>query len=267
MRRETAGTLLLVIGIVFVRLAWSGAYASYVKVGLRWPLLASALVLAVAGALTLWRGQDEPALADEHLGHGGDGEPGGADASRGPVDDEHAGHAHAGVAPRTGALLLVPVVVLLLVAPAPLGADAAQRARANASIQGVSAVLPPLPEQVDGAVPLGLQGTILRTVFVDDGGLEEVPLRLTGFVVHDPERAPDGYLLSRFTLSCCAADASLLQVAVATTDVPADDTWVEVVAVWRGRVDDPSLPPSQRLPILEVVEQREVPQPAEPYEY
>ena len=56
-------------------------------------------------------------------------------------------------------------------------------------------------------------------------------LELTGFVTHGPDLRPDQFELTRFYISCCAADALPYSVAVepapGARDYP-DDTWLEV---------------------------------------
>ena len=58
-------------------------------------------------------------------------------------------------------------------------------------------------------------------------------MQLEGLVVNDPEAA-GGFLLTRFMVSCCAADGIPLQVLLHDTGQPLeDDTWVIAEVVWR----------------------------------
>ena len=52
------------------------------------------------------------------------------------------------------------------------------------------------------------------------------PVRLEGLVVNDPD-IEGGFLLTKFLVSCCAADGVPIQVVVQGVDgVYEDDTWV-----------------------------------------
>lgn len=64
------------------------------------------------------------------------------------------------------------------------------------------------PPVRDGAVDLSVAQALLRTTSSIAGGIDDEPVRLTGFVVHD-DRVPDGYLLTRFAIGCCVAVAPM----------------------------------------------------------
>jgi uncharacterized membrane protein YcgQ (UPF0703/DUF1980 family) len=84
-------------------------------------------------------------------------------------------------------------------------------------------------------------------------------------VVHD-DAVPDGFVLTRFQIACCAADAVAIKVAVPDppTD-PADDQWVEVVGrlVPPPEVDDDGVYPLVEIDVDELVLTTE---PSTPYE-
>ncbi|MFA9432150.1 TIGR03943 family protein [Egicoccus sp. AB-alg2] len=278
MNREVQAAVLLVIGVVLARLTFSEAYLAFVKSNLRWPLIASAVVLVVLGVLSLVREHEdelapaaEPAVGPVEAGLGGIErdrdrlQAAHGDGHGGDVHGDGHGHDH-GHAPRIGLLMLVPVLALLLVAPEPLGAHAAGRGGANRVAEPV-VELGPLPEPVDGVVPMTLGDTVVRALYEPDGPLPGTPVRLVGFVVGDDTFA--GYRLSRFSVSCCAADASVRQVLVAggTAGLP-DDTWVEVVARFEGVVHDPDGDGGAvGIPVLQVVDERQIERPTSPYEY
>jgi uncharacterized repeat protein (TIGR03943 family) len=92
--------------------------------------------------------------------------------------------------------------------------------------------------------------------------LKGVPVRLIGFAA--PVAAGDGFLLTRFVLTCCAADARPVRVAVrgAGPPWPAPDTWLEVVGTWRAERRDAE---DEHPPVLDASELRSVPAPANPY--
>jgi uncharacterized repeat protein (TIGR03943 family) len=96
--------------------------------------------------------------------------------------------------------------------------------------------------------------------------LAGVRIRLVGFVTpQQPGR--DGYLLTRFAINCCAADATALKVAIHGDPVPrTPDTWLEVEGRWQQRTSgDPDRLASQA-PLLLAESIRVIQPPAQPYE-
>jgi uncharacterized repeat protein (TIGR03943 family) len=96
--------------------------------------------------------------------------------------------------------------------------------------------------------------------------LAGVRIRLVGFVTPQPS-GRDGYLLTRFAINCCAADATALKVTIHGDPVPrAPDTWLEVEGRWQERTGDD---PNQRFsgtPLLLAESIRVIEQPSSPYE-
>lgn len=236
MTTDVGGLLVAVTGVVAMRLAITGAYLSYLKEGMRLPLVAAGAVLVVLGGLTIIR-----ALR-----------PG----------SEHDRDAHGG--PRVAWLLVLPLLAILLVAPAPLGAYAAERDSAR-SPAPVTSGFAPLPEPVDGAVELTLTQFLTYSYYDTENSLADVPVRMTGFVVVDPA-VRDGYQLTRFTLSCCAADAFPIQVNVrgVLPPIPPNDTWVEVVGTWIE--PPPTAEGVERGAALQIVNSTEIEPPEQTYE-
>jgi uncharacterized repeat protein (TIGR03943 family) len=201
--RLARAAVMMFAGAMAVRLAATGEFGNFVQQRMRWPLLLAGAVIAVLGFL-------EAVGAD-------------ADQRRDPTSRRRA------AAPRVGWLLAAPVLVLVSVAPTRLGSEAIGRVEAYQSTERQA--FPPLPD--GGAVDLTLLEFVDRAVWDDDRSLADRPVRLRGFVVND-ERAPDGFLLTRFAVACCAADALPVQVALHGLDQPlADDTWVDVVVEWQ----------------------------------
>jgi uncharacterized repeat protein (TIGR03943 family) len=248
--REVQAAILLVLGVVVARLTLTGGYLAFVKSTLWLPLLLSAVVLLGLGAMSILRDGEETLVEEGEGQH----DPRGAH-----------GHDHSR-APRIGMLMLAPVLALLLVAPQPLGSHAASRGGAN-RVAVPTLDLGPLGPMVDGAVPLTLSDTVVRALYEPEGPLIGTPIRLQGFVA--PERDLAGYRLSRFSMSCCAADASVRQVIVVggVNDLP-PDTWVEVVARFDGAVHEPAGEDgTARIPIVKAVTERQIDPPLSPYEY
>jgi uncharacterized repeat protein (TIGR03943 family) len=246
------GWLLLVTVMLLARVLLADTYLLYVKAGMRPWLLASAVVLLLLAAPRYWqalRGRAGP-----------DRPPGGGHPAAG--DD------HPGRPPRAAWLLILPFFAIIMAAPAPLGAHAANRQpaaqpAAPPADDDQSTTLQPGP---DGVVDLTVLDFVWRAGSDERAALTGVPVRLLGMVV--PERGrSDGFLLTRFMLRCCAADAVPLQVAVRGLPgpPPAADTWVEVVGVWKP---DPLQPDGvdSRPPELTARQVRRAARPADPYE-
>ena len=245
--RHTQGTMLLAVGAMAAFLGRSDLTLSYVRAGIRPLLLASGLVLLALGAAALLTGP---------RGRGGE-----EDAGPAPTAGSGGGHG----ASRIGWLLVLPVLVLILVAPPALGSYAAGR-RAPASGGGDNqGSMPPVGAAVDGAVPMDLSEFTYRALYDERHSLNGVRVRLLGFVA--PNHG-DGYLLARFAMYCCAADAEVVEVTVHGDPVKrAADQWLEIEGrvVPSGKVADPGA--SNAVPVLVADAVRPVAPPKDRYEH
>lgn len=233
MDRRTESVLLLAVGAVAVRFGFSDAALAYLKPSFQPYLVVAGVLLVVLGGYGLLR---------DPSGHR-DGEHG-----------DHADHGDHG-GPAVAWLLAVPLLVLLLIAPPALGSFAAGRQGPVASESGSGFV--ELPAAREGAVDLGLRDFVTRALQDPERSLDGVPVRVVGFVV--PDGSGEGYLLSRFTVACCAADATAYTTRVAGDGERPADTWVEVTGRWRPGDGD--------VPLLEADAVSVVPAPEELYEY
>lgn len=232
---------LVILGITAAWLWRSGAALNYIRPSLVPYLAASAAVVGLLGLLSpLGALRRRPAAPD----------------------GEGTGHGHQGG--RVGWLLLVPVLVMVLIQPAALGSYAVS-GRSGAPGPGDSAFTPLAPP-VRGAVPMTLFEFVTRALYDRNQSLAGVRVRLVGFVAPG-EGGEQGYRLTRFVISCCAADAAALQLVV-RDDHHAwhRDQWLEVEGRWLRRpvtaADDPDPPP----PVLTAEAVRPIPRPREPYE-
>jgi uncharacterized repeat protein (TIGR03943 family) len=191
------------IGAVAIRLVTSGGFGWFLQQRMRLPLLIGGIVALLLGLVEVWTATREE-RADP--------------AARTRTS-----------APRVGWLLILPIVVLIAVAPTGLGAAAADRVDAYVPFESADP-FGPLPE---GNPPeLRVFDFVDRALWDDARSLEGAEVALEGLVVNDDE-APDGFLLTRFLVSCCAADGIPIQVGVRSVATPLeDDTWVRVVVRW-----------------------------------
>jgi uncharacterized repeat protein (TIGR03943 family) len=248
--RRSQAAIAFIVGTMALYLGRSDAALAYVKAGLQPLLVTSGVVLVGLGLVAV-------------AGHG---------------HDQHGDQPHG---PRVAWLLALPPLALVLVAPPALGAFAASRqpirpppvlhprptgpSGSAAATRGDA--FPPLIPPGDGtAVPMAL-GEYLGRDDQEPYTLAGVRIRLVGFVT--PQHGGrDGYLLTRFAISCCAADATALRVAIRGDPLGrAPDTWLEVEGRWQQHTsnDEPGQPASDTAVLL-AESVRTVKAPSEPYE-
>ncbi len=239
------GTLTALVGLLTLRLTVDGTFLRYVRPGMKvWLLIAGVCLLAL-GLVALVR-----ALRSGPADAGGVGDGGEAgDEAGGEAHDE--AHEH-GVG--VGWLLLVPVAVLLLVAPPSLGSFGVGRSPAIRVTSGRSQ-LPPLNTSA-GNVPMTLTEYTERAFDHDGKSLAGATVQLTGFVSH----AGSGqFQLARYQIACCAADAAAATVqVVGVTSVPPRDQWVTVTGSYGAPDGDD--------PVLTATIVKNIPAPEDPYE-
>jgi uncharacterized repeat protein (TIGR03943 family) len=158
------------------------------------------------------------------------------------------------------AALLVPLLAVAAVPSAELGALAASRKISGAGASSVGAIAPPVPEPGEALSFVDVYYASQSEAHAAQAGISAgMEVELTGFVMH-PRDLPAGTLgLTRFHVSCCAADAVPYTVPVVMDpESHGDDTWLEVsghlVAVDGVYALDPT--------VAKVVET-----PADPYLY
>ena len=222
MRRDTQHVLLVLLGGALLRIAADDTYLRYVRPSHRWLLLAAGAVIVALALVGLVRDR------------------------AGPPRHEH-GHAPW--------LLLAPVLVIALVAPPPLGADAVSRAGAGNAVVRESDVFGPLPAE------LSVAEFVQRAVWDTSGSLDGHEVALTGFVL----RRGAATELARLTIACCAADARPNRVRlVGDVGDHAADTWLQVRGVLQA---GSATSTNGHVPALTVNEARTIPPPPDPYEY
>jgi uncharacterized repeat protein (TIGR03943 family) len=197
-------TLILAVVAITVRLLVTGEYLIYVKPSMA-PFLAATAVFLTGLAGWTFYGDVRPARVRE---------------PRGPAPGLIT-HGHR--LPAIAWLLLVPVLVIVVVAPRSLGAFTAAR-NAPASPPVSAAGFRPLPP--GDPVGLPLEDYVARSLFGGQATLEGRRVSLLGFVT--PSDSPGSWYLTRLQLRCCAADALPLRVAAVGAPDQPPDTWLVV---------------------------------------
>ena len=159
------------------------------------------------------------------------------------------------------AVVALPLVLGTLVPSRPLGASAVDGSltltAANTTTTSTAFTINPLDRNVLDWL----------RIFNGVGDYEEVagePADVIGFVYREPNFGEQRFMVARFTISCCVADASAIGVPVAWADTDAiqPDTWVRVQGTFA--VDDFR---SDRVPVLQATSVETVDQPEHPYLY
>jgi uncharacterized repeat protein (TIGR03943 family) len=236
---EVRSTIALLIGIVTLRLALSTLMLNYVRPGMRIWLIASGAVLCFLGALGFLRALRPPR-----------GDP-----------DEHA-HDHDHPPSRAAWLLLLPVLALSVITPQALGSFAAERQTSSRSDESIDWA--PLADPIDGAVEITLAEFNDRAFTDSNRSLEDATVRLIGFVTAAPPGSDADFVLNRFAISCCAADARTMQVEMYGATAPRVESWVKATGTWKAEAADEDV----AIPVaaLSVKEIQPIPQPEVPYE-
>jgi uncharacterized repeat protein (TIGR03943 family) len=154
-------------------------------------------------------------------------------------------------------LIVLPVVSILALPPAALGSFAVAR---RASLMGAGAFGSSSDAIARGPVTLfDIAGAVrsrdgMRALAQRAG----TPVTFVGFVTRSREMPADEFMLTRFLISCCAADALSIQVRV--VDAPpgrlSPDDWIRV----RGKIF-----PVGREVIVQASDVTRVPRPERPY--
>lgn len=159
-------------------------------------------------------------------------------------------------------LVALPLLVGVLVPERPLGASALESRGMNTT-SGLAA---------RGSMALSIelppaQRTVLDWIRIF--GEHEDPqvftgqaVDVTGFVYHDARLEQDQFMVGRFTIACCVADAMALGMVVDWKEAAKlpDNGWVRVQGVLRAAEVDGKL-----LPAIEAQQVEGIPQPEHPY--
>lgn len=223
MKRTTQGLLLGFVGAVLLRLALTDAYLRYVNDWMKWPIVASGVLLLGLALGPLFSRRDEHDPGEGH--EAGDG---------------HGSH---GV-PAVTWLLVLPGLVAFVISPPALGSFLAER-RIDST---VSAPKPAVVADLDDDTPLLAVEEFIWRVDELPESLVDRPVSMTGFVSYGKE----GWYVTRMSISCCAADATAYRVLVEEADQPARDTWVSVTGVWVEGTGGRSSPAITATEVVEV---------------
>ncbi len=245
--------LLAGLGFFFLFKVYDGTILLYINRRFVFLVLMAA-VLLLAAAQSLMAGRKPVSEAGEN--------PAEADSDHA---HHHPDHEHGAFRKRNLIWLVIPLVLGVLVPVRPLGSVAA--AARGMTVDGVasrsggiSAELAALPSE---------QRSVLDwlRLFEDEAALSVLngqQVDVTGFVFHDLRLKEDRFLVGRFTLTCCVADAMAIGMEVEwpeATAMPAN-TWVRV----RGTLSMEAREGKQ-VPVVQAETIEPVLEPQQPYLY
>lgn len=180
-------------------------------------------------------------------------------ASTGEEEDSHQHSHNLGCAGLL--LILLPIILGLVVPPRPLGIAALENR--EISVGSLDSVL---PAAVRSAQDTGTsERSILDWVLAfsaKEWPSETDSANVTGFVYRSDDTDEDSFIVTRFVIGCCAADATAVGL---TVQWPAarelvEGEWVQVYGQFAA-------PERNEMPVLVAEQVQAVPEPNQPYLY
>jgi len=231
--------VLLGLGAYFIYNIISGNLSNYINVRFAWlSYVAAALfmLLGVFGAYSLLRPKPHEHNHDHDHDH----------------DHDH-GISWVGLA-----IVSVPLLLGTLIPSRPLGADAIQGV--NMSVVAVDETLAPTDPATWNVLDWLRSFNMNSDIHSFDGQAANV----VGLVWRDANFAENQFMVARFTISCCVADASPIGLPVVFDDAQSypTDTWVQVNGNFR--VEDFR---GSEFPVLYATSIEQIEEPEHPYLY
>jgi uncharacterized repeat protein (TIGR03943 family) len=234
-----AGILGAIGWFLYTRLS-NGTLFFYVHQRFAWLMLVAAMLFVLLALAT----------ADQAL----------QSARHGEDTDTH-GHR---ITPLALFLVSLPVALGILVPPKPLGAQAMGNREVGLATL-VSAQRGEARELVQPATQDSILGWLMRFgADPDPEAFAGQEAEVLGFVYRDDRFADDQFMVARFAVFCCIADASPVGLIVRWPDAAglALDSWVQVKGHFGAAEFE-----GQNLPVLIAEEVLPAAQPAQPYVY
>lgn len=141
------------------------------------------------------------------------------------------GHQHGRLTWAGIGLIIAPILLGLIIPPRPLGAAAMSNREIN--LETITSVTPPesttLIQRPSHTYNI-LDWLLAFRSTSDPSTFAEQRAKVVGFVYRDERFQEDTFMVSRFIISCCAADATPLGLVVQSPQATSflDDQWVEV---------------------------------------
>jgi uncharacterized repeat protein (TIGR03943 family) len=236
--REWAKTgILLGMALYLALLMLGGKLDNYINLRFQWLTVVAILILGGLGLWSAWQLLRQDNLARQH-----------------DVGD----YQHARVSNWSLGLLAVPLAFALAFPSRPLDVNAVQSV-SLAAIGGTRASVNIAPQDRN---ILDWLREINRVN--NPASFNGQPVDVVGFIYREPDMSADQFMLARFTVSCCVADAFAIGLPIQLEGAGqyATGTWVRL----RGTLEAGEFR-GQAMPIVRPQQVEEVPQPDSPYLY
>jgi len=233
--------LLIGLGVYFVYNIGSGNILNYVNVRFAWLSYVAAALFLLIGSFSIWhllRDHDH----DEH-------------------DHNHDGHVHTPISWGVLALLAVPLVLGTLIPSQPLGAEAV-----SGNLTSSAATVGSATVQTFNVPPLQRNVLDWLRAFntADTKQFNGQPADVIGFVYTEPTFDKNEFMIARFSITCCVADATAIGLPVywdKAADLP-QGQWIEIKGTFA-----PGTFKGSTTPVLQAASIDSVAQPEHPYLY
>ncbi len=180
-------------------------------------------------------------------------------------EQSHEGHNHNHLTWFGLLIIFLPLLLGWLVPPKPLGASAF--ANRDINVGSLQSVAPPGNNERMGLIS-GEKNIIDWLIDIDNSlspeDLDGQEAHVIGFVYRDGRFTQSQFLVGRFIVSCCVADAAPVGLVVQGEETAEfeDDQWIEIWGHFETKTFDGELAPVLIIDKIEAIEQ-----PAQPYLY
>lgn len=236
--------VLLAMGVYLTFLIVSGNLSNYMNSYFHWLVGLAAGLLYFLGGWNLWivwRNSADPHTLDDNL------------------NISHEGHTHTHISWWAIGIASLPLVFGLLVPSRPLGADAVHRV--SFSPVGVASAASAARSPLDRNI---LDWLREFNRIDNPAAFNDQPARVVGFIYRELHMREDEFMVARFTISCCVADAYAIGLPVRMANAADYPTgaWVEIEGTFRAGTFD-----GRTIPILHPTRVDLIDTPARPYLY
>lgn len=205
--------IVALVGVTCLRLALTGQYKQYLRVGMGRYLVLAGIALAVLASADVFlaRSNDPGQHPDQHEDQRGDQLSDDHDHNlqhEHHHDNDH-GHDHSST-PKIAWLLLLPIAVAFAVVPPALGKWGIDRSSNSAIVATRTSNFLPLKPSTS-PLPMATSEFVARAFDENGASLKGVTVSIEGFVI---ERKNSYVVIGRYSIACCAADAVAAQVKV-----------------------------------------------------
>ncbi len=163
-------------------------------------------------------------------------------------------------------LIALPIVLGILVSPQPLGASALTNREINSGLNTLNTPGIAREASEKSSIEKNVMDwwKTFRSAPNPNTDLAGQAVDVIGFVYHEPQFGKDHFMVARFVVSCCVADASALGLAVQwpPSATLKNDQWVEI----KGKLAAGNLA-NWQLPVLVAQSVTPVAVPNQPYLY